>query len=316
MLGIDVSKDNLVASLMEPITKKARWTRPVPNTEAGIRKLLALTPADVPWVLEPTGRYSLLAVKLAQEAGRTVLMADPKAAHHFLKSLQSRAKTDKIDSKGLALMGLERSLKPYRIKAAALEQVDQLLSARRGITDAITRLKLQARELPHAAGPLRKAVEELETQQRELEHQLARLKKEEPTLAVAAELERLPGIGLITAVTAVSRLASHSFARADQWVAFVGWDIDIRQSGKRKGEKGLTKQGEGELRRLFYLAAKSSVRAKGSPFAAQYEREKKKGLKKTAALCAVARKMARVVWSLYHHQTTYDPGRVYAAQPA
>ena len=83
------------------------------------------------------------------------------------------------------------------------------------------------------------------------------------------------------------------------------------QSGKRKGERGLTKQGDAELRRLLYLCAKSSLRARNTPFKEQYEREKAKGLSNKAALCAVARKMAKVCWSISQHGSEYDPDRVY-----
>jgi transposase len=158
----------------------------------------------------------------------------------------------------------------------------------------------------------------LQKQQQALERQIEQATKQEPSLAAVTSLLPVHGIGLLTAATAVSRLSARVFARPDQFVAFIGWDIKVRESGTRKGEMGLTKHGDAELRRLFYLAAMASVRAEGSPFAAQYEREKQKGLKKTAALCAVARKLARVVWSLHRHQTRYDPQRVYRAvgQPA
>ncbi len=85
----------------------------------------------------------------------------------------------------------------------------------------------------------------------------------------------------------------------------------MRQSGKKHGQTGLTKQGDGELRRLLYLAAQANLRAKNSPFRAQYERERAKGLPSTAALCAVARKLARLAWSLHKHGTSYDPLRVH-----
>ncbi len=87
--------------------------------------------------------------------------------------------------------------------------------------------------------------------------------------------------------------------------------VRVRQSGKKSGQLGLSKQGEAELRRLLYLAAQASLRAKDSPFKAQYERERAKGLSSTAALCAVARKIARLSWSLVAHGTSYDPQRVY-----
>src|SRR5205823_10413685 len=89
---------------------------------AGVRRLLTQAPAEAVWVLEPTGSYSLPVVKQAQAAGRTVLMADPKKARHYLQSLNSRAKTDRIDSRGLALFALDRPLRPYPVKSAPLEQ--------------------------------------------------------------------------------------------------------------------------------------------------------------------------------------------------
>jgi transposase len=290
----------------------------VPRTEAGVRQLLAQLPPEVPWVMEPTGSYSRMVAQLATQAGRIVLMADAKAARHYLQSHSPRAKTDKIDARGLARMALDRPLKPYPLKAAAPEKLDQLLAARRGITEAMARLKQQARELTHAAEPLKEAVAALRKQQQALERQIERVTQEEPSLATALPLQEVPGIGLLTAATAVSRLSARSFRHPDAFVAFIGWDIRVRDSGKKKGQRALTKQGDAELRRLFYLAARSSIRAQGSPFAAQYEREQTKRLSKTAALCAVARKMARLVWSLYTHQTRYDPERVYRAvgQPA
>ena len=79
-------------------------------------------------------------------------------------------------------------------------------------------------------------------------------------------------------------------------MAYICLDVGAIQSGKRKGERGLTghmphmtKQGDAELRRLLYLCAKSSLRAKNSPFKDHYEREKAKRLSNKAAPCAVAR---------------------------
>ncbi len=113
------------------------------------------------------------------------------------------------------------------------------------------------------------------------------------------------------ASTLVSRLTSRSFGHSDQFVAYCSLDVRVRQSGKKSGQLGLSKQGEAELRRLLYLAAQASLRAKDSPFNAQYERERAKGLSSTAALCAVARKLARLAWSFVHHGSPYNPERVY-----
>ena len=122
----------------------------------------------------------------------------------------------------------------------------------------------------------------------------------------------MPGIGPVTAAALAACLTSHTFTHPDQFVAYVGLDVRVRDSGAHVGRRRLSKRGQPELRRLLYLCAQANLRRRdpGNPFKAQYERERAKGLSSTAALNAVARKLARTAWSLVTHGTTYDPARV------
>lgn len=174
---------------------------------------------------------------------------------------------------------------------------------------------MQVKELPRAAAPLRAALASLEKQRNALDRQIGSLTATAPELAVVCDLLKVPGIGPVTAATVASRLTSHHFAHSDQFVAYCGLDVAVRQSGKRHGESGLTKQGDAELRRLLYLAAQANLKSPNSPFKAHYERERAKGLSSTAALCAVARKLARLCWSMVTHGTSYDPDRIYQQNP-
>ena len=310
MLGIDVSKETLSCTLLDPATREKRWHKEVKNTPIGFKQLLKHTPPECPWVVEPTGRYSQPVARYGREAGRDVRLAQPKKAQLFLRSIQSRAKTDKLDSSGLALYGLSCDLPPYPLKNAMQEELDQLLLARRGLSQSQSELQARRRELPMAAAALEPAIAALKTQLDEVDRLIANLTKA-PEMAAVKELQRIPGIGPVVASTLVSRLTARSFGNSDQFVAHCGLDIRVCQSGKKSGELGLSKQGEAELRRLLYLAAQASIKAKESPFKEQYERELAKGMSKTQAICAVARKMARMSWSLVTHGGTYDPDRVY-----
>ena len=310
VLGLDVAKDTLAATLLDPQTRQVKWHQEVPNSAAGWKALLRQTPVEAPWIVEPTGRYSHGVARAARDQGRDVRLAPPKQAQMFLQSVQSRAKTDKLDATGLALYGACCALAPYPLKSQMQDQVDQLLSARKGLSGCVCRLEAQQRELPHAGEALALAIAPLKAQIKALDKQMRQL-TQAPELAAVKELQKIPGIGPVTAATLVSRLSGRSFERADQFVAYCGLDVRVRQSGKRSGQIGLSKQGEAELRRLLYLAAMSSLRAKDSPFAQQYERERAKGLSSTAAICAVARKMARLCWSLVHHGSSYEPSRLY-----
>jgi transposase len=315
MIGIDTSKNKLDYALVHRDTLAPEWQRTIANQPAGFAQLLRDTPPETPWVIEPTGRYSLSVVQFAREAGQKVFLAPPNKAKAFLLSLQSRAKTDKIDCKGLAMFGLSRPLFEYTLKEPVVDQADQLLSARKCLSGAISRLNLQQQQLPLAREALQATMRGVKLQMKELDKRIAVLTKNSPKLASAARLEAVPGIGKVTAAAVASRLSGKCFSHPDKFVAYIGLDTRVTDSGKHKGRRRISHEGDAELRRLLYVCAQATLRSKESPFKEQYERERKKGLSSTAALCAVARKMARLCWSMHKHGTTYDPARVGVQPP-
>jgi transposase len=173
-----------------------------------------------------------------------------------------------------------------------MERLDQLQGARRGIAESVARLR----------------------QQRALDRQIAAATADTPLVAV---LREVPGIGPVTAAAVASCLARKRFDHPDRFVAYVGLDVRVRDSGQRRGQRTLTHQGDAELRRLLYLCALANIRSRDAtnPFRVQYERERAKGLATTAATCAVARKLAKVCWSLATHGTRFEAARVHQ-QPA
>lgn len=310
MLGIDVSKASLVTTLLDGPSQRRQWELTVPNTAAGVQTLLARTDPACPWVLEPTGIYSAPVARVAQAAGRMVLVAPPRRAKAFLASVRPRAKTDRLDSDGLARYALAVPLRPYPVKETAMEQLDQLLTARKGISQSLARLRQQQAALPLAATALAGAITALKTELATLDRQIA----DERTVALptAHVLLSVPGIGPVTAAAVASCLQAKAFTHPDQFVAYIGLDVRVRDSGSRQGRRALSKQGDAELRRLLYLCAQANLRVRDAdnPFKLQYERERAKGFSTTAALNAVARKLARTCWSLHRYRTPYDPTRV------
>lgn len=124
MLGIDVSKDTLACTLFDPHTHKALWSKSFPNTAQGIARLLKQTPAESPWALEPTGRYSTAPAKLARKAGRDVRLAQPKAAQRFLQSLQSRNRCNRAPKLTSSIAWASGCL-PYRARCRLIRSSPQ-----------------------------------------------------------------------------------------------------------------------------------------------------------------------------------------------
>ena len=311
MLGIDVAKDTLAAAYCDPASRTIQWEIEVPNSAAGIARLLARTPATAALVVEPTGRYRLLLAQTAVAAGRTVLLAQPRRAKAFQSALHPRAKTDRLDRRGLAPYGSSADLPPYPLKREVMDQLDQLCAARRGLPQALLQLRQQQQRLPFAAAARAPAIASLTAERRRLDRQLAQhTAAAAGLLPVIAALDAIPGVGPVTAAALASALRSHSFATPDAFVAYAGLDVRVRESGRHRGRSKVSKQGDAELRRLVYLCAQANLRSKDSPFKAQYQRERAKGLTTTAALVAVARKLAKVAWSLVRQGTAFDPERV------
>jgi len=309
MLGVDVSKATLTCTLVEPLGHRVSWEMTVPNTTAGIARLVQRTAHTDAWVVEPTGRYSDLVVQHATYAGRLVLLAQPKRAKAFLAAVSPRAKTDRVDSRGLALYGLSAALRPFPIKSEAMAQIEQLLAARKGISESMARLRQQQAALPYAHTHLAAAITALQTEQATIDRELAVLTRQQDAVR---RLQTIPGVGPVTAAAVGVCLMTKGFGHPDQLVAYVGLDVRVRDSGQHRGKRTLSHQGNAELRRLLYLCAQANNRSKDAenPFKVQYARERAKGLSSTGALCAVARKLARTCWSLVQHGTEYEATRV------
>src|SRR5207247_143354 len=143
-------------------------------------------------------------------AGRSVLLASPKHAQLFLQSLQSRAKTDRLDSRGLALYALAHSLSEYPTKSALVEELCQLLSLRKSLSLTISRFQIQKEALPTVSSRLEKLIASLTLERKEIDEQIKQLTADKEAFPQVAALQQVPGIGPVTAATVASRLSGRT----------------------------------------------------------------------------------------------------------
>ncbi len=308
MIGIDVSKHTLSVCAWDQPRERARWEREFENAPAGIQSLLSQTPPEEPWVLEPTGPYGELLVALAASEGRTVYVAPPRAAKHYLQSLQPRAKLDRVDARGLAQYASTHRLRPYRLQDPHLQRLWQLLCLRAQLARAIAATHLQSQVFAHVQPEAQALLAALRTQLKALDAHLVSAGRQ---LDLFRRLLAIPGVGALNAAALTVRLRAIHFASPHQFVAYVGLDLHVNDSGERQGRRRLTKHGDAMLRWLLYLAAQASLRVKQeSYFRALYERKRAEGWASTQALCVVARKIAKIAWALAHSGESYRPERV------
>jgi len=130
-------------------------------------------------------------------------------------------------------------------------------------------------------------------------------------------LQSVPDFGPKTVAVLRAELGEvERFQRSEQVVAYAGLDVTVRESGKWKGQRKLSKRGSGALRRSLYMAAFGCLRHPHSAFRAYYEALAARGLKGNRALMAVMRKMLVVAYHLLKTGERYDPAKVWAGASA
>lgn len=311
VLGVDVAKDSLELCLMQRESERVMRRRSIPNCDEEIGTFFQGLPGECVSSLcvavEPTGMYWYAIADSALSSGYKVVSAPTKATKKFLESISMRAKNDRIDAKGIARYACHMELRDYTPKTKDIRNLESLLSARKKISLTIAEFKQAKGSMAEAADIMDKTLDSLKERLREVD---ARIKEAEKSFCHTKSLLKVPGFGQVISGALIAKLTQNDFKTSDSFVAYIGYDVKVRESGRYKGKRKLTHSGDAELRRLLYLAAQASLRSKDRTFAEIYENHMARGLTSTESMCAVARKLARTAWSMVRFNTEYDHERV------
>lgn len=297
-LGIDVAKDELVI---------ADWdtgeTITLANQPSEIRDWLASLPGPVRMALEPTSHYHLAIADQAQAAGHTVYLVNPRQLAHYREAVAVRHKSDPVDAELLAryLAHEEAELRPYQPQSPAARELWALLSRRATVVQASKQLQQSFREIRLSTRAL---TSELNAVLKRIDRRMEALIAKLGWQGDYQRCRTIPGIGHLNAVALVTVFHRGAFSGLDAFVAYLGLDVRLRESGHYRGKRKLTKKGPAEVRRLLYCAAKPARTYE--PFARYHQRQLEKGLPKIAANCVLARKLARLAFTLMDRQETFN----------
>jgi transposase len=260
--------------------------------------------------MEATGEmHELLATKLVKH-GHTVFVVNPRWIRHYARGLGLRGKTDRSDAALIArFVASEGSkLHPYEPPSPQHKELRKLLLQRRKLVE------LKTATHQSLGGNARGLVNQFNRVINEIEQRIAQIIKGTPDWhALARRLCSQPGVGPIVAAHLVEVLTRIRFATADAFVAHTGFDPRPNDSGHKRGKRFLTRHGDAALRTMLFMAAMTaSKRGHGRTI---YQANLQKGLASTAAFVVVARKLARIAFSLFKSGESYDPARIKGAQP-
>lgn len=303
IVGIDVAKDSLEifhATTGESIS--------ISNEAKAIDAFLGTLDDEVRIALEPTGRYHEMLLVAALDRGLQVYLIDPFRLSQYRKAIGQRAKTDASDAKLLArYFDREGSdLHPAKPRTADETRLWRLLGKRAAVVKARTSLKQSLAELSPAVAGIKPMFTHMDRAIAALDRAISSLVQRLGWRGQQRWLEEIPGVGKTTSAALLAALRRHPFRNADAFVAYLGLDVRVTESGRFSGKRKLTKRGRPELRRLLFLAGRSARRT-SLTFRTYFERLVERGMSKTAADVAVGRKLARTAFAMHRDGRNYVP---------
>lgn len=299
--GVDVSKDTL------DVACDGRAVQ-IENEKKAIKLFVKSMPIGSYVVMEATNTYHLEMADICHSRGMRVFVVNPRVTSHYRKAHGFRGHNDRMDALALCRY-LEKEydgLREYVPKSADQRRLKTLVRRRWKLVGMRTQVRESLgslKELSREVGDLIARIDALIAQLELL------IDKQLEGNTDRTRIETIKGVGPIVSAILLSDLTCCEFARADAFVAFYGLDPMPDDSGKRKGRRKLSKQGDRLGRAMLYNAAMSAVKSK--VWKPMYDRCQARGLTKVQSLVVVARKIARTAWSIYTHKTTFNPGRLF-----
>lgn len=315
-VGIDVSKAKLDVCVILPGDKLSFTIQNNAAEMGAFAKVLSSQGYKGKIIIESTGHYHWLSALELSELGLDVRLLNPLLSSKHSKSSIRKTKTDAVDAYNLAMMALtERSLPPSWVRSR------KWVSSRHGVGI----LRSTEKTLQRFSGTLRSHRESIE---------MLGIKEDGFALALSAQIKCLEAFrnetkgklvqdlqlffdssrqALFASIPGVSAfgaglmdlLLSDNVPSSKSWIAFVGLDISVRESGKWRGRCSLTRRGDSYLRKRLYQMAWGAKQT-DADFRAYYDKLRGEGRSYVESLLIIARKILRIAYALSKQNKFYD----------
>jgi len=320
-VGVDIAAKTATVSwgsIAEVLSKPLTIAQTQKQWSKLATKLLEIcpNPEDCLVIMEVTGTYWMQMALYLYEAGFHLSVINPIRSRYFARLMLQKAKTDAVDARLLAQLGMMIDLPRWSPPPAIYYELQQRLAYR----DDLVAMRLQERNRLHALQQqstiIQSVHQRLTTHISYLNDQITALDQEIEALLSAEHewatsatlLQSIPGIGCNTAAWILTTTLNFTACSTpEEAVAFAGLAPHARQSGTSlHGNLSIGNGGHKRLRRALYMAALPASRF--NPILSTfYARLIERGKPKKLALCAVARKLLHLAWTIVTKQVPFDP---------
>lgn len=303
--GIDISKDTLDVHL-HPEGAARRFGNDKKGFTALIKWLGGFTITRV--VYEPTGAYHRAFEVRLLEAGFTLAKVNPRQARSFAEAIGTNAKTDAVDAAMLARLGAMLEPRALTPSSAILNDMKDLLVARRALIKDRTAAqnRAQQRSLALLKAQARDRLKQIERQIAAIDSALKAQLGADPALKARFDiLVSIPGLGAVTALALLIDMPELGTLENTCAASLAGLAPMARDSGKWKGKRFI-RGGRAELRHALFMPALVAMRF-NADLKTVYDRLIAAGKARKVAIVAIMRKLLILANALLKKETAWAP---------
>jgi len=324
-IGVDISKDKFDAcicaiSLEQDV--KVIGTRSFTNNPTGFDHLIGWVANKSKWdletsfTMEATGIYYESLAWFLYRQDRYVSVVLPNKARKFMQSQGLKSKNDKIDSIGLARMGVVQRLERWQAPDEIFLQLRSLTRHRQSLQETRTVFNNQLHAIrsgefvdPFLVNQLNSMIDNLDQYIKEAEKEIKKAIGQYPEMQQKIEkITAIKGVGLLTVATVLAETNGFNlFRNQRQVVSYAGYDVVENSSGKHVGKTKISKRGNAHIRRILHMPGFCVVESEEPVFKTLYDRVYERTRMKMKAYVAVQRKLLVMIYVLWKNDREYIP---------
>lgn len=216
-----------------------------------------------------------------------------KTAQYILKRYTTPERIAAVSKEVLGEEMRKRSMGKFGIQAA--ESLIGLARETVGIKEGLGGIFLDLKHILMQLEAEGRFIAEIEA---EMEETLKRI-------PFSGRLLSIKGLGIVSVAGIIGEVGDFSkFSTQSEIMKLAGLDLYEISSGKRKGQRRISKRGRGLLRKILFYAAIQMIRKNGIMYD-YYARLTGRGMERMRALIAVSRKLLRIIHAIVRDNSDY-----------
>jgi len=216
-----------------------------------------------------------------------------KTAQHILKRYSTPERIG-----GLSKEALGEQMRKWSMGKFGIKEAESLIGLARetvGIKEGIAGIFLDIRHI----------LMQLEAEVRFISEIEAEMGATLDRIPYSVRLLSIKGLGAVSVAGLIGEVGDFSkFGTQSEIMKLAGLDLYEISSGKRKGQRRISKRGRSLLRKILFYAAIQMIRKNGIMYD-YYARLTGRGMERMRALIAVSRKLLRIIYAIVRDNTDY-----------